>query len=87
MCFSTNYEEEEGRIHFDEIDPIPFRFFYIDHLAPFVKTKRTNCYIFAIYNDFSKYLVVKLVQNTKTTFWITNANCIERRYGFHVKII
>ena len=64
----------EGRLHYSEVEPIPFRLIHLDHLGPFIKSKRQQCYVLAISDAFSKYLIVKAVRNTKTMPVITALN-------------
>lgn len=45
---------------------IPFHTIHIDHLGPFVKSKKGNIYILTIVDAFTKYVFVKPVKTTKT---------------------
>lgn len=45
----------------------PFHTIHIDHVGPFVKSKRKNCYILVIVESFTKFIVLKAVKNTKST--------------------
>ena len=38
----------------------------MDHLGPFIKSKRGNCYILGIINAFSKFILVKGAKNSKS---------------------
>lgn len=48
-CSKLNGTKPEGRLYIDqEVEAIPFRQLHIDHLGPFIRSKRGNCYVLAI---------------------------------------
>lgn len=58
--------KESGYLH-----PIPkpdqiFHTLHLDHLGPFIKSKRGNVYILGIIDSFSKFIFVKTVRDTKS---------------------
>ncbi|KAI8430206.1 hypothetical protein MSG28_000554 [Choristoneura fumiferana] len=58
--------KKQGMLH-----PIPkinavFHCFHIDHLGPFVKSKRGNVYILGIIDSFTKFIILRSVKNTKS---------------------
>lgn len=77
----------EGCLHVSDPEPIPFRQIHIDHLGPFIKSKRGYCYVLAISDAFSKYLIVKPVRNTKTQPVINVVNEITSYFGLPKTII
>lgn len=56
----------EGELHMSEVEPIPFGTLHIDHLGPFIRSKKGNTYVVVISDAFTKYMVAKPVRNTKT---------------------
>lgn len=77
----------EGTMHFDPVEPIPFRVIHVDHLGPFVRSKKGNCYVLAISDAFSKYLIVKPVRDTRTIHVINILNEITSYFGLPHKVI
>lgn len=59
----------------------------IDHLGPFVKSKRQNAYIIGISDPFSKFIIIKAVRDTKTKPVITFLNEMTSFFGLPMKII
>lgn len=56
----------EGLLHPIEKVAKPFHTLHIDHLGPFVKSKRGNTHILTVVDSFTKFLFVKPVRNTNT---------------------
>lgn len=44
---------------------VPFHTVHIDHIGPFVKSKRGNTHILVIVDSFTKFVFIKPVRNTK----------------------
>lgn len=44
----------------------PFHTIHIDHVGPFIPSKRKNTYILVIVDAYSKFVVLKAVKNTKS---------------------
>lgn len=57
---------KEGQLHPIEKVDIPFHTVHIDHLGPFVRSKRGNSYLLVVVDSFTKFALVKPVKNTKT---------------------
>lgn len=57
---------KEGLLHPIEKVELPFHTLHIDHLGPFVRSKRGNSYILTIVDAFTKFLFVRPVRNTNT---------------------
>lgn len=58
--------KREGELHPIEKISIPFHTIHADHLGPFVRSKRGNCYLLVIIDGFTKFINIKPVKNTKT---------------------
>ncbi|KAJ2942408.1 hypothetical protein O0L34_g16012 [Tuta absoluta] len=56
----------EGLLHPIEKFEIPFHTLHIDHLGPFVKSKRGNTHILTVVDSFTKFVFIKPVRNTNT---------------------
>ncbi|XP_037960916.1 uncharacterized protein K02A2.6-like [Teleopsis dalmanni] len=85
--FNSRGGKRGGTLHYDDVEPIPFRLIHIDHLGPFIKSKRGNSYVLAISDASSKFLVVKAVRNTKTTPVIAVLNEMSSYFGLPAKIV
>lgn len=91
-CIECCYTEAktgkvEGTLHFIDIEPVPFRQLHIDHIGPFIRSKKGNIYALTISDAFSKYLIVKAVKNTKTGPVINVLNEITSYFGLPSRII
>lgn len=49
---------------------IPMQTLHLDHLGPFVKSKKKNSYLIVGVDSFTKYVFMRAVPNTKTEFVI-----------------
>lgn len=70
-CISCAYNKELSGKKSGTLHPIPkvsaiFHTIHIDHLGPFIKSKRGNCYILGIIDAFSKFIFIKGVKNTNS---------------------
>lgn len=87
-CYQKNRPGKiEGSMHFSQIDPIPFRVIHIDHMGPFIRSKRGNSYVLAVSDAFSKFLIVKAVRDTKTAPVINTLNEISSYFGLPNQIV
>lgn len=77
----------EGVMHYGELEPLPFRQIHIDHLGPFINSKRGHTHILAIVDAFTKFVVVKSVRNTKTAPVINVLNELTSYFGLPRRII
>lgn len=58
--------KREGELHPIEKPSVPFHTVHADHLGPFIKSKKGNCYLLVLVDGFTKYVIVKPVRDTKT---------------------
>lgn len=70
-CINCAYNKELTGKKSGALHPIPkisaiFHTIHMDHLGPFIKSKRGNCYILGIIDAFSKFIIIKGVKNTKS---------------------
>lgn len=61
-----NSRATEGLLHPITKVEIPFHTVHIDHLGPFVKSKKGNSYLLVLIDAFTKFAFVKPVRTTKT---------------------
>lgn len=57
---------KEGMLHPIPKADIPFHTVHADHVGPFVRSKRGNCYLLVIIDSFTKYVNIRPVTNTKS---------------------
>lgn len=62
----SSTSKRSGFLHPIPKGNIPFQTLHIDHLGPFVKSKKGNSYILGIVDGFSKFIFVKAVKNLKS---------------------
>lgn len=70
-CLPCLYNKESGGkkpglLHPIEKIAVPMDTIHIDHLGPFVKSKKKNMYLIVIVDAFTKFVFMKAVQSTKT---------------------
>lgn len=56
----------EGELHPIDKPSIPFHTVHADHLGPFMKSKKGNCYLLVLVDGFTKYVNIRPVRDTKT---------------------
>lgn len=56
---------KQGYLHPIPKSSIPFETIHIDHLGPFVRSKKKNCYLFVMVDGFSKFVFLEAVKSTK----------------------
>lgn len=61
-----NNTAKEGYLYPIAKIEVPFHTIHIDHLGPFVKSKRGNTHLLVIVDGFTKFVFAKPVRNTKT---------------------
>lgn len=70
-CLNCAYNKSSSRKATGYLHPIPkgdtpFHTLHMDHLGPFVRSKKGNSYILGVIDGFSKFIFVKPVRNLKT---------------------
>lgn len=66
---------------------IPFHTVHIDHLGPFVQSKKGNAYILTIVDGFTKYVFAKAVKDTKTKSTLKVLENIFFDFGLPARIV
>lgn len=78
---------KQGFLHPIPKTSIPFETIHIDHLGPFVRSKRKNSYLFVIVDGFTKFVFLEAVKSTKVKYVLKaleNFMCI---FGSPARII
>lgn len=70
-CINCAYNKDMAGKRTGYLHPIPkvttvFHTIHMDHLGPFIKSKRGNTYIIGVIDGFSKFIIIKAVRNTKS---------------------
>lgn len=79
--------KREGKMYFEEIEPIPFRCLHIDHLGPFPRSRKGNYHIIAISDPFSKYTILRAVRTTNAKSVIALLIDVSAYFGLPKRII
>jgi hypothetical protein len=66
LFFKSPAGKLPGELHPIPKVPRPFHTVHVDHLGPFVKTKKGNTYVFVAIDAFTKFILLYAVRNTKT---------------------
>lgn len=59
--------KKPGELHPIPKDDCPFQTIHFDHLGPFIRSRKKNCYLFVIIDAFTKFAVLVPVKNTKSS--------------------
>ncbi|KAK9674806.1 Integrase core domain [Popillia japonica] len=70
-----------GRLHPLPPPSRPFSRIHIDHLGPFVKSKKGNAHLIVIVDALTKYVYLSPVRSTKTKYVITTLTDFILEYG------
>lgn len=82
-----NIPTKQGHIYPIEKGNTPFQTIHIDHLGPFVKSKRGNTHILTIVDGFSKYAFVRPVKDTTSMTAIKALRGVFQDFGTPERII
>lgn len=58
--------KKQGFLHPLPKPNVPFQCLHIDHLGPFVKSKKNNAYILGIIDAYTKFIVLRAVKDTRS---------------------
>ncbi|KAJ8916988.1 hypothetical protein NQ315_012903 [Exocentrus adspersus] len=91
-CLPCMYNKEpggkqSGYLHPIEKIAVPFDTVHIDHLGPFVRSKRKNQYLIVIVDAFTKFVFLKAVASTKTQPLLTFLDSVIENFGVPRRII
>lgn len=91
-CIPCLYTKNEGGKHPGLLNPIekvaiPFHTIHLDHLGPFVKTKKNNIHLIVLIDAFTKFCILKPVRSTKTKGVIQLMQTVVKTFGVPNRII
>lgn len=91
-CLPCLYNKQPGGKQPGYLHPIekisePFDTIHIDHLGPFVKSKRKNMYLIVIVDAFTKFVFMKSVPSTKVRPLISFLDSVIENFGVPKRII
>lgn len=79
--------KREGELHPIDKPSVPFHTVHADHLGPFIKSKKGNCYLLVMVDGFTKYVVIKPVKDTKSATTIRVLKEYISYFGTPVRLI
>lgn len=79
--------KKEGYLHPIPKVSAPFHTIHIDHVGPFVMSKRKNAYILVIIDAYTKFIVLKAVKNTRSNTSITVLKDYFGTFGLPTRLI
>ncbi|KAK9679001.1 Integrase core domain [Popillia japonica] len=79
--------KEPGYLHPIEKVAVPFDTLHVDHLGPFVKSKRKNTYLIVIVDAFTKFVFMKAVPSSKTGPLLNFLDTVIENFGVPRRII
>lgn len=82
-----NYGKLEGELHPIEKVATPMHTLHVDHLGPFLKTRRGYSYILVIIDSFTKFVFARAVKGTGSLETIQNLKEIISTFGNPHRII
>ena len=88
-CLYNKRGIDETRYHIHPIEKqaTPFNTIHIDHVGPFIKSKKQNCYLIGIIDSFTKYVVLRAVRIANTSGVTKTLNEISQFFGMPARII
>lgn len=72
---------KQGFLHPLPKPNVPFQCLHIDHLGPFVKSKKNNMYILGIIDAYTKFIVLRVVKDTKSKTTISVLRDVFAMFG------
>ncbi|KAJ3653992.1 hypothetical protein Zmor_013208 [Zophobas morio] len=79
--------KKPGYMHPIEKIAVPFDTLHVDHLGPFVKSKRKNAYLIVLVDAFTKFVFMKAVPSTKARLVVNFLNSMIDNFGVPRRII
>ena len=91
-CLECLYNQrgiDETRYHIHPIEKqsIPFNTIHVDHVGPFIKSKKQNCFFIGIIDSFTKYVILRAVRTANTIGVVKTLNEISQFFGMPARLI
>ena len=87
LYYKSTSGRKPGFLHPIEKVAIPFHTLHLDHLDPFIWTKRRNTQILTIVDGFTKFCVLEPVRDTRTKWVIQALDQLFALFGVPTRII
>lgn len=78
---------EKCQLYGMDIPTVPFDVIHMDHLGPFIKTKRGNEYILLVVDALTRYSIIVPVKSTKTKPVIETLDILTLYFGLTGRIV
>ncbi|KAG6439129.1 hypothetical protein O3G_MSEX000509, partial [Manduca sexta] len=79
--------KREGTLHPIDKPSVPFHTVHADHLGPFIKSKKGNCYLLVLVDGFTKFVSIRPVKDTKSATTIKNFRDYISNFGVPTRLI
>lgn len=66
LCFSREPKKKECQLYGMEIPRTPFEILHLDHLGPFIRSRRGNEHILVVVDALTRYFILVAVKSTKS---------------------
>jgi transposase InsO family protein len=87
IYFKPKSGRQEGLLNPIPKRPVPFDTVHLDHLGPFIPSKKGNTYLIVATDAFTKFVVMKPVRTTRTVPVIEFVNAITAVFGNPARVI
>lgn len=87
LYYKSTSGRKPGMLHPIEKVALPFHTIHIDHVGPFVKSKRGNTQILTIVDGFTKFCILEPVKDVKTKWVIRALTQLFSLFGVPSRII
>lgn len=79
--------KREGELHPIDKPSVPFHTIHVDHLGPFIKSKKGNCYLLVLIDGFTKFVSIRPVKDTKSATTIRVLKDHISNFGVSTRLI
>lgn len=79
--------KKPGELHPIDKVTVPFHTVHVDHLGPFIKTKRGNTQLLVLVDGFTKFVIIEPVRSTKAKYAIRAIENVINIFGVPIRII
>lgn len=78
---------KSGKLHPIDKTSIPFHTIHIDHLGPFIRSKKKNTHLLVIIDGFTKFIILAPVKSTKSSHSIKVMKKYFHTFGVPTRLI
>lgn len=87
LYYKTPSGRKPGQLHPIDKVSVPYHTVHIDHLGPFIKSRKKNTQLLVIIDGFSKFSIIEPVRSTKAKYVIRALEDIINIFGVPVRVI